>query len=126
MVVRRQCAFQLPGGKPCRAAPLLDSEFCFMHSPERVKERQDARRLGGLRRRRESTISVAYQFESLSNLDGIRRVVEVAIIDTLSLDNGVARNRALASLALVALKTLEVGNLEERIAALEELTRGKR
>ncbi len=126
MVMRRQCAFLSQGGKPCRAAPLLDSQFCFMHSPERIKDRQEARRLGGLRGRRESTISNAYQPDSLTSVEGIRRIVEVAVLDTLAMENSIARSRTLAYLAQVALHTLEVGNLEERIAALEELTRVKK
>ncbi len=97
-----------------------------MHSPDRMKEVQEARRLGGLRRKRESTISKAFQFDSLTSVDGIRRIVEVAVLDTLAMENSIARSRTLAYLAQVALHTLEVGNLEERIRNLEELTRVKR
>jgi hypothetical protein len=97
-----------------------------MHSPERIKEVQEARRLGGLRRRRESTISSAYQFDSLNSVEGIRRIVEVAVLDTLAMENSIARSRTLAYLAQVALHTLEVGDLEVRIDALEELTQVKK
>ena len=97
-----------------------------MHSPERVKEVQEARRLGGLRRRRESAISSAYQFDSLNSVEGIRRIVEVAVLDTLSMGNSIARSRTLAYLAQVALRTLEIGDLETRIADLEESTRIKK
>jgi hypothetical protein len=124
--MHRQCAFRSATGKPCRAAPLRDGEFCLMHSPERVKEVQEARRLGGLRRRRESTISRAYQFDSLNSVEGIRRIVEVAVLDTLSTENSIARSRTLAYLAQVALRTLEIGDLETRITALEESTRIKK
>jgi len=124
--MHRQCAFRSAIGKPCRAAPLRDGEFCLMHSPERVKEVQEARRLGGLRRRRESTISSAYQFDSLNSVEGIRRIVEVAVLDTLSMENSIARSRTLAYLAQVALRTLEIGDLETRIADLEESTRIKK
>lgn len=124
--MHRQCASRSATGKPCRAAPLRDGEFCLMHSPERIKQVQEARRLGGLRRRRESTISSAYQFDSLNSVEGIRRIVEVAVLDTLAMENSIARSRTLAYLAQVALHTLEVGDLETRIAALEELTRIKK
>ena len=66
-----------------------------MHSPERIHEVQESRRLGGLRRKRESTISNAYQFKSLNNINGIRRIVEVAILDTLAMENSIPRNRTL-------------------------------
>ena len=124
--MRRQCAYRQPGGEPCRAAPLRDSEFCLMHSPDHAKEVQEARRLGGLRRKREATVVGAYEFDGLSTVDGIRRLLEVAVLDTLGMENSIARSRTLAYLAQVALRTLEVGDLEQRIAALEEIVRRQR
>ena len=41
------------------------------------------------------------------------------------LENSVARSRTLASLAQVALRALETGELESRIAMLETAVRGK-
>jgi len=120
MVMRRQCAFQSHDGKPCRAAPLHDSNYCLMHSPEHAQEAQEARRLGGLRRKREVTVTGAYDFEGLETVSGIRRLVEVAVLDTLGMENSISRSRTLAYLAQVALRTLEVGDLEQRIAALEQ------
>jgi hypothetical protein len=87
---------------------------------------QEARRLGGLRRKRESTISSAYQFESLDSVDGIRRIVLIAVLDALSMENSMSRVRTLAYLAQVALRMLEVGEIEERVAALEELAKIKK
>ena len=40
----------------------------------------------------------------------------MAVIDTLSLENSVARSRTLAYLGQTALKCLEVGELEDRLA----------
>ena len=64
------CAFISDQANHANAAPLNDSDFCRMHSPEHMKEVQEARRLGGLRRKRESTIASAYHFESLDSVDG--------------------------------------------------------
>jgi hypothetical protein len=125
-VIHRQCAFKLPSGEPCRAAPLKDGAFCLMHSPEHAQEMQEARRLGGLRRRREVTITGAYEFEGLETVSGIRRLVEVAVLDTLGMENSISRNRTLAYLAMVALRALEVGNVEERIQALEQAVKAQR
>ncbi len=121
MVISRQCAYRKSNGEYCQSPPLHGGEYCFMHTPDRIKEVQEARRLGGLRRKRESTVSSAYQFECLTSVAGIRRIIEVAVIDTLAMENSMSRSRTLAYLAMVALKTLEVGVLEDRIAALEEL-----
>lgn len=126
MVVQRRCSFRSTTGKPCRAAPLKDGEFCLMHSPEHAKEVQEARRLGGLRRKREVTVSGAYDFEGLETVAGIRRLVEVAVLDTLGAENSLARSRTLGYLAQVALHTLEVGDLENRLNNLEQAVHGQR
>ena len=46
-------------------------------------------------------------------------------MDTLSLENSVARSRALAYLAQTALKCLEAGELEDRLALLEATVRSR-
>jgi hypothetical protein len=104
---------------------MRDHDFCFWHSPEHTEEVDEARRLGGLRRRRERTVAGAYEFAGLATVGDIRRLLEVATIDTLALDNGVARNRTLAYLAQTALKCLEVGELEERVALLEAAVKSR-
>jgi hypothetical protein len=55
----------------------------------------------------------------LDSVPKVRRLLEIAVLDTLSLENSVARSRTLAYLAQVALKTLEVGEFEARLEALE-------
>ncbi len=118
-MVVRLCRATKDNGEPCRAAPLSDSDYCLMHSPEHQEEVAEARRLGGLRRRREATVAGAYDFEGLAAVADIRRLLEIAVTDTLELQNSVARSRTLAYLAQTALRLLEVGELEERVAALE-------
>ena len=117
----RTCNALKEDGSRCQAAPLLDGDFCLMHSPEHAEEMAEARRLGGLRRRREKAVSGAYDFEGLADVGQVQRLLEIAVSDTLSLENSVARSRTLAYLAQVALKALEVGELAERIEALERL-----
>lgn len=115
----RFCKHRKDDGQPCRAPPLQDSDFCLFHSPDHAKETAEARRLGGLRRRKEKTVAGAYDIEGLDDVPKIRRLLEIAVLDTLSLENSVARSRTLAYLAQVALKTLEVGEFEARLEALE-------
>ena len=116
----RACAYRKESGEACGAPPVEGSEFCFWHSPEHAEEAAEARRLGGLRRRREKITSGAYGFEGLGSADDIRRLLEVAVVDTLSLENSIARARTLAYLAQVSVKLLETGEVEERVAALEQ------
>jgi len=118
-VVIRACKAIKEDGSRCQAAPLQDSDFCLFHSPDHAKEAAEARRLGGLRRRKEKTVAGAYDIEGLDDVAKIRRLLEIAVFDTLALENSVARSRTLAYLAQVALKTLEVGEFEARLEALE-------
>ena len=72
-----------------------------------------------LRRRKEKAVEGAYDIEGLENVGQVRRLIHIAVLDTLSLENSIARSRSLAYLAQVALKALEVGEFEERLRSLE-------
>ena len=114
-----RCAAVTTGGEPCRQAPLIGRDRCFWHDPDNAEEAQEARRLGGMRRRRERTVAGAYQFDGLASAEQIRRLVEIAVVDALGLDNSIARARTLAYLAQTAAKLLELSDLEERLQEVE-------
>jgi hypothetical protein len=121
MVARRSCTFLMPDGRACRAGPQRDRPFCFTHDPERAEEAAEARRLGGLRRRKEGTIAVAYDLPGLDSVAGIRRLLDVVVTDGIGLENGIARLRVLISASAAATNLLKVGEFEERLAALESV-----
>ena len=98
---------------------MRDDEFCFWHSPQHAQEAAEAGRVGGLRRRKEKITSGAFDFEGLESVGQVRRLLEIAALDALGLENSIARSRTLAYLAQVAVKLLEVGELEERLHAVE-------
>jgi len=118
-MVARRCSFELPDRHSCGAIPLRDGPFCFWHAPEKEEEAAEARRLGGLRRRREKTVAGAYEFSGLASIGEIRRILEITTLDALGLEGSIARVRLLISAALAAAKLLETGELETRLAALE-------
>jgi hypothetical protein len=118
---KRRCDGITEGGAPCLATPMSDSAYCFWHDPETQQQAADARRLGGQRRRREAVVAETFGVEGLETVPQIRRLLDVAVGDTLSLENSVARNRTLAYLVQIALKALEVGEYEERLAAIESV-----
>lgn len=125
MVAGPSCRGINKDGAPCRAPRLRDGEFCFWHSPEHADEAADARRLGGLRRRREATIQGAYELDGLDVVQQARRWIEIAAADTLALENSIARSRTLAYLAQVALRAYEQTELSDRLRALEEATKSR-
>jgi hypothetical protein len=123
MLIRPGCAYAKADGQPCRMAPLHDRPYCFSHEPEQASEAAEARRLGGLRRRKESTVGVAYDLPGLDTVAGIRRVLDIVVADTVGQEHGIARQRVLISAAMAATNLLKVGDLEERLAHLEAAVR---
>ena len=111
----------MPDGRACRAGPQRDRPFCFAHDPERAQEAAEARRLGGLRRRKEGTIAVAYDLPGLDTVAGIRRLLDVVVTDGIGLENGIARLRVLIAATVAATNLLKVGEFEERLTALESV-----
>jgi len=121
MSSRRACKGTLESGEACRQAPGRERDFCFWHDPATADEAAAARKLGGSRRKRDATVKGAYEIEGLATIPEIRRVVEIAVLDALSLENSIARSRALMNGAQVLVKLLEVGEHEERLTQLESL-----
>lgn len=119
VVGNRTCKGRNERGEPCRAAPRRESDFCIFHDPEHAEAMAESRRLGGLRRKREVTVAAAYDYEGLGSVPDIRRLLDVAAFDALGLENSIARCRALVSIGLAAAKLLEVGEMEDRLAAIE-------
>ena len=84
MVGERTCRGIGNKGERCRAQPLRESDFCVFHDPEHADAVSEGRRLGGLRRRREGTLAAAYDFDGLTTVQALRRVLEIATLDTPS------------------------------------------
>ena len=128
-MVRAGCAHEMADGRQCAAPPLRGGELCFWHEPKVSEDLADAQRLGGVRRKREQTVAAAYDVAGLDSVGAIRRVILIAVLDTLGLENSLRRTQALqdvsAGLAMaseprdVLAVIFETGELEERIAALE-------
>ena len=125
MVNHRGCKFVMPDGRLCRSSALRGEEYCLFHSPDHEEEAAETRRLGGLRRRKEKTLAGAYDLEGLRSVPDIQRLLEVATMDALALENSVSRVRALTYICQTGLKCLEVGELEERVEMLEAALRSR-
>jgi len=119
MLTKRRCAGTKPDGQPCQMAPLHDRPYCFAHDPERAAEAAEARRMGGLRRRKEGTIAVAFDLPGLDTVAGIRRLLDIVVTDSGGMENGIARLRVILATARAATALLKVGELEDRLAVLE-------
>jgi len=125
-MVGRACTYQMPDGRACRATPLRDEPFCFWHSPETAEELADARKMGGLHRRKKRTVSTIYGFGGLRTIEDNLALLETISIETLALENSIARNRALTSMLALGVKLIEVGDIAARLATLEAAIGGTR
>jgi hypothetical protein len=100
--------------------PLTGSPWCFTHSPERGAARAQARTRGGQSRRTPVAMEPPDQPPQLRDVPGIQIQLERAFLDTLLQSNGAQRSRTLGYLLGIALRIVEVGELEARIAAIEQ------
>jgi hypothetical protein len=98
-----------------------DGDLCFWHAPDHAEEAAAARKLGGQRRRRESTLAGAYELGPLDTIAGIRRILEIAVLDALGMENGVARVRLLIAAAQALGRLLETRDLEELVEQIRRV-----
>jgi hypothetical protein len=117
--MRRHCSATTAAGTPCGAAPLRERDMCFVHDPDSADEAAAARRVGGLRRRREGSVRVAYDLDGLDGLERSRRLLDITITDVLALDNGIQRARVLLLAVRTDLELIEKADFEVRLTRLE-------
>ena len=118
-MVGRACTYQMPDGRACRATPLRDEPFCFWHSPDTADELTEARRMGGLHRRKKRTVATIYGFGGLRSIEDNQGLLETIAVETLGLENSIARNRALTAIVATGARLIELDDLATRIAAIE-------
>jgi hypothetical protein len=114
----RRCSGIKAGGLPCGAAPLRDGPYCLFHDPGHAEEVRAGRRLGGVRRKRESTIAAAFDLDEVVTYAGLCRLLSIAAFDLLQLDNGIAKARAIIALVSAGARLLDRDH-EERLSAVE-------
>jgi len=118
-----RCTADNERGERCGMNALRGSKLCFWHDPEHASEAAEARRLGGLRRKREHAVAGAYDIEGLEDVPSLRRLLEIAALDLLGLENSISRARALIAVVAAGAKLLEVGEVDERLKAVEHVLR---
>jgi uncharacterized small protein (DUF1192 family) len=100
---------------------LSDAEFCWSHEPSKGRARALARAKGGRNRQTPRGAAPPTEPPTLRTVDAIQRQLESAVFDTLHQENSEQRSRVIGYLLSIGLRCLEVGELEERIAALEAI-----
>ena len=117
---RNRCQFTKDDGIRCRAWKVHGSDYCFFHDPAKAAERTAAQSAGGQNGR-------AAVLPSDTPSHTVKTAVDV--IDLLGETINQARTGALdprvanciGYLSGIILKAVEQGELDERLAALEEI-----
>jgi hypothetical protein len=112
-----QCKYR-KNGKSCQAYSVLDSKYCFAHDPASAGKRAEARKKGGLHRR--VIKRTQHEYQPIKSVEDVNIILESAINEACSLESSQSKLRTLAYLCQIALKGQELGNLEERVNALEK------
>jgi hypothetical protein len=105
----------MPDGLACRAPALRGKTVCYWHDPDKAEEAAESRRIGGLHRRKAKSVATIYDFSGLRTVESAQRLLETAAIETLALENSIARNRTLISAAAGAGKLIEAGDQRREV-----------
>lgn len=114
------CAATTASGSPCLAAAQAGSEFCYFHDPAKAAEREVARRAGGHQRSRPAAVlDAGTPAKDLKTVGDVKGLLSETIhqVRTGAIDPKVAN--CVGYLSGILLKAIEVGEIEERLAAME-------
>jgi len=116
----RLCIGRNRRGEPCQVRSLPDSDYCWFHDPDKAFERQEARSRGG-RARHGRTLGESGHGGTvrLGSVADVVQLLEETVRDLFSLENSIARARAVGYLCGLAVRALEVSDLEARLTKLE-------
>lgn len=114
-----KCRAKTQSGKPCRANA-GESGYCWAHDPALGSKRAAAHREGGLKRR--VAVKVSGEAVSIADAGDVLKLTNKVILDSWELENSAARSRVLLAAGETAIKALQIGELEERVKRLEELS----
>jgi hypothetical protein len=106
-------------GKRCNAKPKAGAAYCFMHDPKQAQQRAQARRKGGEATRTPHGADPAIIPNEINNLDQAKQILVYCLLELAEMPNSLQRVRVYLALFDSFVKALEIGELENRIAALE-------
>jgi hypothetical protein len=115
------CKAKTKGGSPCRMKAIQGQRYCFTHDPEQAQARAKARKLGGERNRTPHGGSAAELPSKIRTMDDLRAVYDYTLAEIIPMENSIPRARLLLAIVEQGIKLFEVGEIEQRLAALESM-----
>jgi hypothetical protein len=114
-----QCKAKNKNGQPCKMQAIKGSRYCFAHNPATSQARAQARKRGGENRNTPHFADASMLPKKVNKLDDAKKILHYTLLEVSGMDNSIARARVLLDLFDRFLKSFEIGELENRIAALE-------
>lgn len=118
LMSKKQCQAKKRDGEPCNAAA-NENGFCFTHDATKGKERAVARRKGGLQRITPHVADASIVPKETRSIEGVMIILDYALQESLGLSNSIQRGRLLVSIAHGYIEALKVGEMEQRLEAIE-------
>ncbi len=115
---KKQCNAKKRNGEPCNASA-NGTGFCFTHDATLSKERAVARRNGGLRRITPSVADKSLVPKETRTITDVMTILDFVLQESLVLSNSIQRGRLLVSIAHGYIEALKVGEMEQRLEAVE-------
>lgn len=100
---------------------IKDGEYCFTHSPDTRAKQAQARKKGGRNRHTPHAGDTSTIPAQIGSIADARAILNYTLRELLVMDNSIPRARALLQACELSHKSIEIGELEARIAALEEV-----
>ncbi|HMS38922.1 MAG TPA: hypothetical protein PKE69_01760 [Pyrinomonadaceae bacterium] len=115
---KKQCNTKNRRGEPCNASA-NENGFCFAHDAAKGKERAEARRRGGLQRITPHVADASLVPTQTRSIESVMIILDYALQESLVLQNSIQRGRLLVSIAHGYIEALKVGEMEQRLEAVE-------
>lgn len=115
-MTERRCGAVKRDGTPCRGQALPSGEFCWAHAPELAEKRKAAWSRGGSQTSRGARAARMLP----SEMRPVFELLSKALTETHRGTLDPKRAAALASLAGAMCRVLQVGEMETRLAQLEQ------
>lgn len=118
LMSKKQCQAKNKRGEPCSASA-NENGFCFTHDATKGQERAIARRNGGLARITPSVADKSLVPKETRTITDVMTILDYTLQETLVLQNSIQRGRLLISIAHGYIEALKVGEMEQRLEAVE-------
>jgi hypothetical protein len=117
------CNAKTKNGQACKAAAQKNSRYCFTHDPATRAQQAKARKAGGLARHTPHFADQDTLPANVATLEEARGILSYTLAEVIGMDNSIARARVLIALFDSFVKSIEIGEIEARLQALEQRTK---